>query len=577
MSAAAAARTEEQRFEYKRREPQSQVLHRLVREHLEPFLEYTRERYRKPLPKYVERELRGLLRCGDPWHGFTRVRCPRCRHEFFVAFSCGARTVCPSCSGRRMAAASVHLTDRVLPDAPVRQYVLSAPYELRLLLASRSEVLSAVIRIVMRVLLGWYRRRGRALGLQEAETGAVSFVQRFGASMNCHTHLHVIVIDGVFSRQEGGTTRFHFVEPPSAQELASMVATICERVCRMLRRRGLMGEASLDSNEVRLPEEALDGCRTVALSRGRFERLDEQGRAQQRLFADDDQGMRRKKDARWSADCRGFSLHAGVGFGALDRKGRERLVRYCTRPPLATERLSVLRDGSVAYKLKWANRRSSHRVMSPLEFMARLASIVAPPRLPLTRYHGVLAPNSSWRRAVVSGASQTDDDSEPRCAQQDRAKPQQSKADVSKTDVSKADVSKADVSKADVSKADVSKADVSKADVSKAEAPKPRSRTSTSYVPWSELMKRTLGINVLQCPVCQATMLLLAVITKREVIDRILTHVKVPREPVEGDEPAALYFDVTGESVPAWAVGVDPDERGPPTDWEFVDPPAPET
>ena len=118
-----------------------------------------------------------------------------------------------------------------------------------------------------------------------------------------------------------------------------------------------------------------------------------------------------------------------------------------------------------------------------------------------------------------------------------------------------------------------------KADGLTPEAPKPRSRTSTSYVPWAELMRRTLGINVLQCPVCQATMLLLAVITKREVIDRILTHVKVPREPVEGDEPAALYFDVTGESVPAWAVGVDPDpdERGPPTDWEFVDPPAPET
>jgi len=233
VSAAAAARTEEQRFEYKRREPQSQVLHRLVREHLEPFLAYTRGRYRKPLPKYVERELRGLLRCGDPWHGFTRVRCPRCRHEFFVAFSCGARTVCPSCAGRRMAAASVHLTDRVLPDAPVRQYVLSAPYELRLLLASRSEVLSAV--------------------------------------MNCHTHPHVIVIDGVYSRQDVGTTRFHFVEPPSAQELASLVATICERVCRMLRRRGLMGEASHDSNEVRLPEAAIDGCRTVAMSRRRFE------------------------------------------------------------------------------------------------------------------------------------------------------------------------------------------------------------------------------------------------------------------------------------------------------------------
>jgi len=543
VSAAAAARAEGQRFEYKRREPQSQVLHRLVREHLEPFLAYTREHYRKPLPKYVERELRGLLRCGDPWHGFTRVRCPRCRHEFFVAFSCGARTVCPSCSGRRMAAASVHLTDRVLPDAPVRQYVLSAPYELRLLLASRSEVLSAVIRIVMRVLLGWYRKRGRELGLAGAETGAVSFVQRFGGSMNCHTHLHVIVIDGVYSRQEGGATRFHFAEPPSAQELASLVATICERVCRMLRRRGLMGEASHESNEVRLPEAALDGCRTVALSRGRFERLDDQGRAQQRLFADDDQGMRRKKDARWSADWRGFSLHAGVSFGALDRKGRERLVRYCTRPPLAMERLSVLRDGSVAYKLKWANKRSSHRVMSSMEFMARLASIVAPPRLPLTRYHGVLAPNSSWRRAIVSRARQSDHDGEPRCAQQDRAKPK------------------------------------SKADELKAEPSKPRSRTSTSYVPWSELMRRTLGINVLQCPVCQATMLLLAVITRREVIDRILTHVKVPREPVAADELPAKYYDMTGEPVPSWVLGLDPDpdERGPPTDWDLVDPPAPET
>jgi len=37
--------------------------------------------------------------------------------------------------------------------------------------------------------------------------------------------------------------------------------------------------------------------------------------------------------------------------------------------------------------------------------------------------------------------------------------------------------------------------------------------------------------------VCQATMLLLAVITRREVIDRILRHVKVPREPIERTRP----------------------------------------
>ena len=50
-----------QRKRHERHEPQASVLHKLVRENLEPFLAYTREHYRKPLPKYVEREplLRG--------------------------------------------------------------------------------------------------------------------------------------------------------------------------------------------------------------------------------------------------------------------------------------------------------------------------------------------------------------------------------------------------------------------------------------------------------------------------------------------------------------------------------------
>ena len=331
VSGTSAARGEDKRFEYKRREPQASVLHKLVRENLEPFLQYTREHYRKPLPKYVERELRGLLRCGDPWQGFTRVKCRRCRHEFFVALSCGARTACPSCSARRMAAASIHLCDRVLPETPVRQFVLSVPYELRLLLASKSEVLSAVIRIVMRVVLGFYRKRGRELGLGKAEPGAVSFVQRSGGSLNSNTHLHIIVIDGVYSRDESsGAPRFHFVEPPSAADLTQMVTTICERVCKMLGRRGLLGEANHESNEADTTPDALAACRKVSLSRGRFERLDERGRAQQQLFPDDEQGMRRKKDGRWTADFKGFSLNAGVSLSALDRRGRERLVRYCT-------------------------------------------------------------------------------------------------------------------------------------------------------------------------------------------------------------------------------------------------------
>ena len=73
-------------------------------------------------------------------------------------------------------------------------------------------------------------------------------------------------------------------------------------------------------------------------------------------------------------------------------------------------------------------------------------------------------------------------------------------------------------------------------------------------------------------------MALLAVITRQNVIAKILTHVNAAREPVAKDDAPARYFDVTGQPVPAWAVGVDPDpdERGPPQDYDVMDPPAPD-
>ena len=57
---------------------------------------------------------------------------------------------------------------------------------------------------------------------------------------------------------------------------------------------------------------------------------------------------------------------------------------------------------------------------------------------------------------------------------------------------------------------------------------------------WAELLRRTFGINILCCPVCQSTMVLLALITEQDVIAKILTHVKVPREPVQNDDAPTL-------------------------------------
>ncbi|WP_437854621.1 transposase [Sorangium sp. So ce363] len=72
-------------------------------------------------------------------------------------------------------------------------------------------------------------------------------------------------------------------------------------------------------------------------------------------------------------------------------------MRYCTRTAFALDRIELMPDGRIAYLLKTPRRGRTHRVMSPTEFMARLAALIPTPKLPLVRYHGVFAPRSSLR------------------------------------------------------------------------------------------------------------------------------------------------------------------------------------
>jgi hypothetical protein len=102
------------------------------------------------------------------------------------------------------------------------------------------------------------------------------------------------------------------------------------------------------------------------------------------------------------AEIDGFSLHAAVRVEADDRKRLEQLCRYITRPALSDERVRLNAAGEVELKLKtpWRDG-TTHLVMSPLEFMQRLAALVPRPRLHLIRFHGVLPPNAKLRPLVV--------------------------------------------------------------------------------------------------------------------------------------------------------------------------------
>jgi hypothetical protein len=94
--------------------------------------------------------------------------------------------------------------DRVLPNVPIRQWVLSLPFELRRLAAFDAKVLTTLGRLFVEAIFAEQRS---AAGLKGAECGATTHVQRFGGSLNLNCHYHVLVLDGALRGLRPGPQR----------------------------------------------------------------------------------------------------------------------------------------------------------------------------------------------------------------------------------------------------------------------------------------------------------------------------------------------------------------------------------
>ena len=110
-----------------------------------------------------------------------------------------------------MAQTAAHLVDHVIPHVPVRQWVLiwviRLPIPLRLLLAAQPKLVTPVLQGVHR---GTTRHLLGQAGLKadEAGSGAVTLIQRFGSAANLNIHLHCLVLDGVYPRGTDGAPVF---------------------------------------------------------------------------------------------------------------------------------------------------------------------------------------------------------------------------------------------------------------------------------------------------------------------------------------------------------------------------------
>ena len=387
---------------YERHKPEETLLYQLVEQYY-PDLRSKMEEQGSPLPRHVQEEFDAYLKCGRLEHGFLRVRCESCFDERLVAFSCKRRGFCPSCCGMRMVESAAHLVDEVLPTQPMRQWVLSVPYPLRLLFAREPKILSDVLGIVSRAISSFLIKRAGETH-KTACTGSVTLIQRFGSALNLNIHFHMLFLDGVYIKpSEKNDLCFKKAKAFSTGEIQMLTERISRRVLDYMERQGLIErdiESSYLSGDLLAEEDSMLQLQGHSITY-RIAVGPQKGQKVLTL-----QLMPATKSQSSSTELlgkvAGFSLHAGVAVSSKNRKKLERICRYITRPSVSTQRLSLTRNKKVRYELKTQYRDGTpHVKFEPLDFVARMAALVPNPRVNLTRFHGVFAPNSPYRRLVI--------------------------------------------------------------------------------------------------------------------------------------------------------------------------------
>ena len=225
----------------------------------------------------------------------------------------------------------------------------------------------------------------------------MTLIQRFGSALNLNIHFHMLFLDGVYEiNTEGTICQFHGIKAPTSYEMGLLVQRISKRIAKLLERVGYLeieGEGSLIVEGF---EDEINHLQSssitykIAVGSQRGWKVFTLKRLPSREEVDESSGQSLAKAS-------GFSLHAGVSAKANQGGKVERLCRYIARPAISMHRLDRLSDGRICYELKTPYKNgTTHVVFEPLDFIARLASLVPKPRVHLTRFHGVLHQTASF-------------------------------------------------------------------------------------------------------------------------------------------------------------------------------------
>jgi len=327
---------------YRQRHPQKSALYQCLEQYWEEFQQAYTPLYEKdygPLRPVVEKTVERFLECGVLRHGFARIRCGNGHEEYLLAFSCKTRYFCPSCQAKRVAAFVEWVAEEILEPVDHRQLVWTIPRVLRPTFRRERRLLGELARCAWKTLQEYTEAHSPD---PAAAPGAILAIQTYGDQLNWHPHLHSLVSNGYWDRQE----QFHPFGPLDYEVLTRLFQ---HQVLNLL------------ISQCRLSREFADRLRS------------------------------------WHPS--GFQVYCGRPVDRDDQPALERLSAYIVRPSFAGTRLQYQTEtGQIQYR----TNKGLTRCLDALDWIALVTSHIPDPHQQMVRYYGRYSNASRGKRRKQS-------------------------------------------------------------------------------------------------------------------------------------------------------------------------------